>query len=144
MSDKQVHNEPRGAISWMAGNSVAANLLMAVLLVGGLLIGLNIKQEVFPDFDMDMVKVSVAYPGASPEEVEQGIVLPVEEAIQGLEGVKEVTSVASEGSGSITVEAIEGAGRHPALAGDEKRGRPHRHLPRGGQGAFGVHCGPQA
>lgn len=109
MSDQPKSEKQRGPIAWMAGNSVAANLVMAVLLIGGLLVGLNIKQEVFPDFDMDIVTVSVSYPGASPEEVEQGIVLPVEEAVQGLEGVKEITSVANEGSGTITVEAIEGA-----------------------------------
>lgn len=105
-------NEPvshKGPIAWMAGNSVAANLLMIVLLVGGLIFGLQIKQEVFPEFSLDTVSVSVAYPGASPEEVEQGIVLAVEEAVQGIEGVKEVTSTASEGSGSILVEALEGA-----------------------------------
>jgi multidrug efflux pump subunit AcrB len=92
----------------MAGNSVAANLIMLLFLVGGLITALNIKQEVFPEFSLDMVSVSVAYPGASPEEVEQGIVLAVEEAVQGLEGVKEVRSTASEGRALIQVEAIEG------------------------------------
>lgn len=109
MSEQPQKEKHRGAIAWMAGNSVASNLLMLVLLVGGLLIGLNIKQEVFPDFDLDMVNVTVAYPGASPEEVEQGIILPVEEAVQGLEGVKEIVSTANEGSGTIAIEAIEGA-----------------------------------
>jgi multidrug efflux pump subunit AcrB len=92
----------------MAGHSVSANLLMLVLLVGGFIMGKNIKKEVFPDFDLDMVNISVAYPGASPEEVEQGIILAIEEAIQGLEGVKEVTAAANEGSGAVTVEVIEG------------------------------------
>jgi len=105
-------NEPvqhKGAIAWMAGNSVAANLVMIVLLVGGLIFGLQIKQEVFPEFSEDTVSVTVSYPGASPEEVEQGIVLAVEEAVQGIEGVKEVTSTSSEGSGSVLIEALEGA-----------------------------------
>jgi multidrug efflux pump subunit AcrB len=92
----------------MAGNSVAANLIMLLFLVGGLITGLNIKQEVFPEFSMDTVSVVVPYPGASPEEVEQGIVLAVEEAVQGLEGVKEVRSTASEGRGQVLIEAIEG------------------------------------
>ncbi|QJB55624.1 efflux RND transporter permease subunit [Pseudodesulfovibrio sp. zrk46] len=98
----------KGPIAWMAGNSVAANLLMVVLLVGGLLFTMQIKKEVFPEFSEDTVTIAVSYPGASPEEVEQGVVLAVEEAVQGLDGVKEVTSSASEGSGSVVVEALEG------------------------------------
>jgi len=99
----------KGAVAWMAGNSVAANLLMIVLVVGGLIIGGRIKQEVFPEFSMDMVNIVVPYPGASPEEVENGIVLAVEEALQGLEGIDEIQATASEGAASISVEALEGA-----------------------------------
>ncbi len=99
---------PKGPIGWMAGNSVAANLVMIVCLIGGLIIGSHIKQEVFPDFDMDKVSVTVAYPGASPDEVEKGIILPIEEAVQGLDGVDDVTSSASEGAGSVVVEIVEG------------------------------------
>ncbi|MBU0971297.1 MAG: hypothetical protein KKC20_11660, partial [Proteobacteria bacterium] len=51
----------RGPVAWMAGNSVAANLIMAVLLIGGLMMGFNIKQEVFPEFSLDMVNITVAY-----------------------------------------------------------------------------------
>ena len=98
----------RGAVAWMAGNSVAANLLMLLLLIGGLLIGTNLKQEVFPEFDLDIVTVTVVYPGASPEEVEQGIILAIEDAVQGLDGVKEVTSTAQEGVGRVTVELLLG------------------------------------
>jgi len=101
--------QQKGPIAWMASNSVAANLLMVVLLIGGIVFALQIKQEVFPEFSLDTVSVSVSYPGASPEEVEQGIVLAVEEAVQGLDGVKEVTSSAKEGGGSILIEALEGA-----------------------------------
>ncbi|MFN2168814.1 MAG: efflux RND transporter permease subunit, partial [Anaerolineae bacterium] len=75
-----------GPISWMAGHSVSANLLMLVLLVGGFFYGTRIKQEVFPDFELDIVTITVPYPGASPQEVERGIVLAIEEAISGLEG----------------------------------------------------------
>ncbi len=99
---------PKGPIAWMAGNSVAANLLMAVFLVGGLFMGFSIKQEVFPEFSLDSVTISISYPGASPEEVESGIVLAVEEAVRDIEGIDEVTSQASEGSASITVEALDG------------------------------------
>ncbi len=97
-----------GAIGWMVGNPVAANLAMLVCLFGGFFALGHIKQEVFPDLELEMVSITVAYPGASPEEVEKGIVKPIEEAVCGLEGVKEVSGTASEGSGSVTVELIEG------------------------------------
>ncbi|MFP4285986.1 MAG: efflux RND transporter permease subunit, partial [Desulfovermiculus sp.] len=86
MTSGRPHPDPAspGPLAWMAGNSVAANLIMLLFLVGGLITALNIKQEVFPEFSRDIVSVSVPYPGASPEEVEQGIVLAVEEAVQSL------------------------------------------------------------
>jgi multidrug efflux pump subunit AcrB len=98
----------KGPISWMAGNSVAANLLMFILLVGGLYMGFQIKQEVFPEFDLGIINVSVPYPGASPEEVESGILLAIEEAISDLVGIDEMISTADEGVGFVRVEALEG------------------------------------
>ncbi len=98
----------KGPIAWMAGHSVAANLLMLVFLIGGAILAGQVKKEVFPDFDLDRVNITVPYPGASPEEVERGVVLAIEQAVQGLEGVKEVTASAQEGMGSIRVEMIEG------------------------------------
>lgn len=97
-----------GAIAWMASNPVAANLIMFVCLVGGLLMASQIKQEVFPEFESEIVTVSVVYPGASPEEVEKGIVLAVEERVTGLDGIKKVTSSSVEGVGTVTIEALEG------------------------------------
>lgn len=99
----------RGPIAWMARNGVAANLLMLVLLVGGTIWATRIKQEFFPSFDLDMARVTVPYPGASPEEVEQGLVLAIEEAASGLDGVDEITASATEGVGVITVSALVGA-----------------------------------
>lgn len=101
----------RGLIGWMTHNHVTPNLLMMVCLVGGFFFALRIKQEVFPEFDLDLVNVVVPYPGSSPEEVEQGIVLAVEEAIRGLEGIKEIRSTASEGRAVVTAELLEGADR---------------------------------
>ena len=69
------------------------------------------KQEVFPDFELDLVTVRVPYPGASPAEVEQGIVLVVEENVRGIAGVKEIRSVAAEGIGTINLELEEGSDR---------------------------------
>lgn len=105
---KQKTDIGNGPIAWMAKNHVVANLLMLVLLIGGLFMLSKIKREVFPEFDLDMVTISVAYPGSSPEEVEQGIVLVVEEAIRGLDGVKEVRATASEGNGIVIAELLEG------------------------------------
>ena len=67
--------ERQGPVAWMAGHPVAANLLMLALVIGGLVMAFRVKQEVFPEFTLDIVGVSVTYPGASPEEVEKGIVL---------------------------------------------------------------------
>ena len=106
MSD--VQQSSKGPIAWMAGNTIAANLLMLVLLVGGLFFMGQIKQEVFPEFDSDQVNISVSYSGASPEEVEQGIVLAIEEAVNGLEGVDEISSSANEGRATVTVTMLNG------------------------------------
>ncbi len=99
----------RGPIAWMSHNRVTPNLLMLVLLLGGLFTSWTIKEEVFPDFTLDQVDISVEYSGASPEEVEQGIVLAIEEAIRGIEGIEEITATASEGSASISAELSTGA-----------------------------------
>ncbi len=108
-SDKQLNSGyarlSRGPIRWMAGNSVASNLLMLALLIGGFFWGTQIKQEIFPEFNLDQVVVSVIYPGASPEEVSEGIVLPIEEAIENVDGIEEVVSTAYEGRGVVRVEA---------------------------------------
>jgi multidrug efflux pump subunit AcrB len=100
--------QKRGPIAWMAGRSVTANLLMLVLLIGGFVMAQNIGKDVFPDFELDLVTITLIYPGASPEEVERGTILAVEEAIQDIEGIKEITATAREGSGTVTVEVIEG------------------------------------
>jgi multidrug efflux pump subunit AcrB len=99
----------KGPIAWMARNPVAANLLMFVILAGGALGLASVKQEVFPEFDLDVVRITVPYPGASPAEVEQGIILAVEEAVRGIDGVKHVNSVAAEGAGTVAVELLVGA-----------------------------------
>lgn len=66
----------------------------------------QIKQEVFPEFEEDTVTISVPFPGASPEEVEQGVILAIEEAVRSLEGVKEVRATASENQGTVVVELL--------------------------------------
>lgn len=93
-----------GPIAWMARHRVAPNLLMVLCLLGGLLMASQIGQQVFPNFQLDAVTVRVAYPGATPEDVEEGIILAVEEAVRGLDGIEEIRSTAAEGSGTVTLE----------------------------------------
>ncbi len=93
----------RGPLAWFVKNPVAANLLALFVILGGILVGRGVKQEVFPDFKLDVVAVRVPYPGASPSEVELGIVVAVEEAVRGIDGVDRVTSVASESSAGVYV-----------------------------------------
>jgi len=105
----------KGALAWMARKSIAANLIMFLLIAGGFWTALNIQKEVFPQFQLDIVTVSVAYPGAAPAEVEQGILQPIEEAIRGVEGIREVLSEAREGSGDVEIELIPGIDRMKAF-----------------------------
>ncbi|WP_394229651.1 efflux RND transporter permease subunit [Shewanella colwelliana] len=98
----------KGIIAWFARNSVAANLLMVVLLIGGLFSTVLINKEVFPTFELNYLQISVAYPGAAPQEIEEGINIKIEESIQDISGIKKVTSVASEGFGNVTIEVEDG------------------------------------
>lgn len=105
----------RGAIASMVKNPIAANLIMLLVLVGGFWSAANIKREVFPESVLDIVDVSVGYPGAAPTEVEQGILQPIEDAIQGVDGVKDIISQAREGGGTVQVEFVSGTARTKAL-----------------------------
>lgn len=107
--------ERDGLIGFMARNSVAANLLMLLFVIGGLVVASKIKQEVYPAFELDIVNFRMELPGATPEEVEDGILLPAEEAIRGLDVIKRIESTAVEGSGSIAVELTDGADPNRAL-----------------------------
>jgi len=103
------------ATGWMTKNSVAANLLMFLFIVGGFMLANNVRQEVFPEMEVDTVSVQVIYQGASPSEVEQGILLAVEDAVIDITGVKRITSQASEGSGSVSIELLPETDKAGAL-----------------------------
>lgn len=94
----------KGIVAWFANNPVAANLVMIVMLVGGALTYGSVKMELFPEFALDMITVSVPYPGAAPEEVEEAICVRIEEEVHAIDGVKRVTSSAIEGMGAVTIE----------------------------------------
>lgn len=95
-------------VTWMAHNHVAANLLMLVFIVGGLLKMASIRQEIFPEMSLDRVQVTVAYPGAGPEEIEEGIISKIEENLTGVDGIKQVKSTAAEGVGTVFAEVYAG------------------------------------
>ncbi|MEH6470738.1 MAG: efflux RND transporter permease subunit [Halopseudomonas sp.] len=98
-----------GLIAWFARNPVAANLLMVLILGAGIhAISNRIPLEVFPDIDLDLVSVRVSYPGATPSEVEEGLSIRIEEAIQDLEGIEQLLSRSSEASAVINVEVAQG------------------------------------
>ena len=105
-----------GPIEWMTRNTVAANILMVILVIGGLVIGSQVKQEVFPELDLEWIIVQVPYPGATPEEVEQGLLLSIEESVRGIDGVKRVVASASESVGAVYIEMLLSADGDKVLA----------------------------
>ncbi len=98
-----------GPLAWMVQNRVTPNLLMLVLILGGIFMATQIKQEVFPEYEKDTVTISITYPGASPDEVEQSIILAVEEAIDALEDISEVQATASENQATVIAELRPGS-----------------------------------
>ncbi|HEB89242.1 MAG TPA: efflux RND transporter permease subunit [Deltaproteobacteria bacterium] len=98
----------KGMIAWFARNHVAANLLMATMAVGGLVSLPNIQQKTFPDIDINVIAIGVTYLGAAPEEVESGVCVRIEEEINGLNGIKKITSSAAEGACGVSAELMDG------------------------------------
>ena len=92
-------------IAWFAKNSVAANLLMIAIIIGGVMaLRDGLRLEIFPSSEPDTVSVSVPLRGATPEDVELGVAVRIEEAIQDLEGIDRVTSRSVEGSTRVQIE----------------------------------------
>ncbi|QDT42064.1 Multidrug resistance protein MdtB [Gimesia alba] len=94
----------RSVIKWAISNSPAMNTLMVTVLGVGLVSLMLMRREVFPEFELEIILVSVPYPGASPDEVEEGICQKMEEAVRSIDGIKKMTSIANEGSGSLVLE----------------------------------------
>ncbi|MDA8866562.1 efflux RND transporter permease subunit [Porticoccaceae bacterium] len=93
-----------GLIGWFTKNPVAANLLMLFIIVAGAISAFTISKDMFPRTDRNIVQVSAVYPGAAPVEVEKGVILPIESALQGLSGIKEMRSKASRDVASIELD----------------------------------------
>ena len=96
------------SIAWFVRNPIAANLLMLLILTAGIMGGLGMGKEVFPSSNLNMITISMPYPGAGPREVEEQIVVRIEEAIYSLEGIKHIRSQARQSNGQVTVEVADG------------------------------------
>ncbi|UCF83087.1 MAG: efflux RND transporter permease subunit [Desulfobacteraceae bacterium] len=92
---------------WSVEHRVTVNLLMVFVIIVGLLALTRMKREVFPQFSLDMIYVRVVYPGASPEEIEEGIIIKIEEKIKSIEGIRKIISKAEEGVGTVLLELKE-------------------------------------
>ena len=95
-------------IRWFVNNKVVSNLLMILIIITGATTIPMLKMEVFPEIDLNIINVSAVYPGATPSDVEEAICIKIEERLQGLDGVKKITSNASENVGSVNIEIISG------------------------------------
>ncbi len=98
----------KGIIAWFASNHVAANLLMFLIIAFGIVSTFTIRKQTTPDFELNMIQVRVPYLGAAPQEVEEGVVIKIEEAIQDIPGIVEINSRAREGIGNVTIEVASG------------------------------------
>jgi multidrug efflux pump subunit AcrB len=114
-TEREPPDYSRSVIAYMASNHVAANLLMFTFLLGGFLVALSIKQETYPAFELNTIEFEMSYPGASPEEVEEGIILAVEDSLLGMAAVKRITAEAQEGETEILIELREGFEPNRAL-----------------------------
>ena len=99
----------KGMIEWFARNGVAANLLMVFIVASGIIAVTTVREEVFPEIELGRINIQVPYLGAAPEEVEEAVTIRIEEAIQGIDGIKEIQSTAAEGMGTVIVELELGA-----------------------------------
>mgnify|MGYP000217739160 CR=1 FL=1 len=109
-------------IAWFTRNHVAANLLLVTIVLAGMFsLNNRIPLEVFPSFEAERINISVSLRGSTPEDVEKGITIRIEEAVQDLEGIERITSRSSEGRGSVTVEVEDGYDPREMLADIKSR-----------------------
>ena len=96
-------------IKWMAEHPVASNLMMVFVVILGAITALGMPQKTFPDFTLDTVSISVSYPGASPTEIQESIVRPIEDRLAGIDGIDSITATISEGRGGLSVSFLRGS-----------------------------------
>ncbi|MEJ2912781.1 efflux RND transporter permease subunit [Pseudoalteromonas sp. C12FD-1] len=102
-----MNTSEKGLIAWFARNPVAANLIMIFILIGGLLTALTIRKQAFPQFESNWVSIQAVYPGAAPQEVEEGITIKIEENLEGTEGIKRLITYSNRGYAQAWVEIEE-------------------------------------
>ncbi len=98
----------KGVVQWCIDNPVCVNLGLFLIILAGFFYLDQLNTELFPEFSLDRIYVQVVFPGASPEEVEEGICIKIEEAITGISGIKKVDSTARESIGSVLIEIESG------------------------------------
>ena len=103
------NTQKTGLISWFVHNPVAANMLMILLVCSGIFAVSNMKKETFPNIDPKIINISTPYPGSDPNEVEEGVIKPIEEVILPIDGIKKITSQANENFGITTIEVERSA-----------------------------------
>jgi multidrug efflux pump subunit AcrB len=103
-------------ISYFIKFPLAVNLIMILVAIFGLISLLGIQRNFFPNVPTRNIYVDVLYPGASPEEVEEGAILKIEEHLKGLEGLDRITSISRENTGAVTIEMLKGTNMDEALA----------------------------
>ena len=96
------------AVRWFTRNHVAGNFLMLAVLLAGFTTWFKVRKEIFPDTAFDALTVSIPFPNATPEEVERGVVIPVEEAVADVLGIKKMTSSSTQNAGGVTIEVETG------------------------------------
>ncbi len=97
-------NTHKGLIAWFARNHVAANLLMFVIILTGIISALTVRTQIMPNLEFDRVNIDVPFPGASPGEVESGVVSRIEEAVRDIEGIDEMRSISRQSMGSVRLD----------------------------------------
>jgi len=97
------------SLRYLFSNPVLANILMLLIFCCGVAGYFTMIREIFPRFTLDVITVSVIYPGADPEEIEEGIAIKLEEALEGTEGVKDIATISQEGRCVVTIECKENA-----------------------------------
>jgi len=98
----------KSLIQYFIKYSTAGNVIILLLVFLGLLGFASLRSTLMPQIDLGVINITTVYPGASPEEVEQGVVLKIEENIQGISGIKKITSTSMENVGNVTIELISG------------------------------------
>jgi multidrug efflux pump subunit AcrB len=95
-------------VASIVGNNVLANVVLILIIALGVMSAVTLTRESMPEFDLNLIEIGVPYPGADPEEVEEGISRRIEAVVDGLEGIKKYSTASYEGYSDTTIEVTEG------------------------------------